>query len=257
MAGTNRKAQPLTGGPVVVLVRPQLGVNIGAVARAMYNFGLTRLRLVNPRDGWPNREAAAMASGADAVIGGVQLFDTLEAALGDIHFACAASARDRGMEKPVLEPHAAAGALRTRHEQGEEIALVFGPEAAGLTNDEAALADIQVTIPANPAFASLNIAQAVLIIGYEWFRARVRPEGELKSVMAPAPKAELFGFFTHLESELDRSGFLFPPEKRPAMVRNLRNMLARAQFSEQDVRTLRGVIVALTGGKRRPRPDTD
>src|SRR5262245_46206663 len=134
MSGTNRKADPVTGGPVVVLVRPQLGVNIGAAARAMYNFGLTRMRLVSPRDGWPNAEAEAMASGALPVISGVELFDSLEGALGDIQFACAASARDREMAKPVLEPHAAAGALRTRHEAGETVALVFGPEAAGLTN---------------------------------------------------------------------------------------------------------------------------
>lgn len=252
VAGTNRKAQAVTGGPVVVLVRPQLGVNIGAVARAMYNFGLTRLRLVQPRDGWPSPDAQAMASGADPVIAGAELFDTLEAALADVQFACATSARDRGMEKPVLEPHAAAGALRTRAEAGEAVALIFGPEAAGLTNDEAALADIQVTIPANPAFASLNIAQAVLIIGYEWFRARAKNLDELRQNAPAAPKNELFGLFVHLESELDRAGFLFPPEKRPAMVRNLRNMLQRAQFTEQDVRTLRGVIVALTGAKKRP-----
>lgn len=251
MAGTNRKAEAVTGGPVVVLVRPQLAVNIGAVARAMYNFGLMRLRLVNPRDGWPHPDASATASGADAVIAGVELFDTLEAALGDVAFVCATSARDRGMEKPVLEPHAAAGALRTRHEMGEEIALVFGPEAAGLTNDEAALADIQVMIPANPAFASLNIAQAVLIIGYEWFRARGKIGENLRNLAPLATKAELYALFGHLEEELDRAGFLFPPEKRPAMVRNLRNMLTRAQFTEQDVRTLRGVIVALTGGKKR------
>ena len=234
----------------MVLVRPQLGENIGAAARAMLNFGLTELRLVAPRDGWPNKAALAMASGADAIVESATLFPTLEAALADRHFVAATTARVRELEKPVLEPQVAAGALRSRHEAGEATALVFGPEAAGLTNDEAALADVFITIPTNPAFASLNLGQAVLILGYAWFGARARPQ-PARQAAPPATKAELFGLFDHLERELDRLGFLHPPEKKPAMMRNLRTMLSRAGFTEQDVRTLRGVVAALTGAKVR------
>jgi tRNA/rRNA methyltransferase len=249
MAGTNRKATPILGGPAVILVRPQLGENIGAASRAMLNFGLTALRLVAPRDGWPNPAALAMASGADKILEAAVVFDTLEAALADRSFAVATTARERELEKTVLEPGAAAGVLRTRHEAGEPCALIFGPEAAGLTSDEAALADLLVTIPTNPAFASLNLGQAVLILGYAWFNARPRPSGVLRDVGPPANRALLFGLFEHLERELERMGFLHPPEKKPAMVRNLRAMLTRANFTEQDIRTLRGVIAALTGAK--------
>jgi tRNA/rRNA methyltransferase len=249
MAGTNRRAKAELGGPAVVLVRPQLGANIGATARAMLNFGLTEMRLVAPRDGWPSEAARAMASGADKILEEAQLFDSLEAALADRIFAVATTAREREMEKRVLAPGTAAGILRTRHEAGEPTALIFGPEAGGLLSDEAALADILVTIPTNPAFASLNLGQAVLILGYCWFNARPTAQPVLRDVEGPAPKALLFGLFEHLERELDRLGFLHPPEKTPAMIRNLRTMLTRANFTEQDIRTLRGVIAALTGAK--------
>jgi tRNA/rRNA methyltransferase len=249
MAGTNRKARPVLGGPAVILVRPQMGENIGAAARAMLNFGLTELRLVAPRDGWPNPAALAMASGADRILAEARLYDSLEDALEDCHFAVATTARERELEKRVLEPGAAAGVLRTRFEAGQACALIFGPEAAGLTSDEAALADLLITIPTNPAFASLNLGQAVLILGYAWFNARPRAQGVMREIAPPADKAQLFGLFQHLERELDRMGFLHPPEKKPAMVRNLRSMLSRASFTEQDIRTLRGVIAALTGAK--------
>jgi tRNA/rRNA methyltransferase len=249
MAGTNRKATPVLGGPAVILVRPQLGENIGAVARAMLNFGLTELRLVAPRDGWPNPAAAAMASGADGILAEARVYGSLEAALADRHFAVATTARERELEKLVLEPAAAAGVLRTRHEAGEGCALIFGPEAAGLTSDEAALADLLITIPTNPAFASLNLGQAVLILGYAWFNARPQARQVVRDIAPPADKAQLFGLFEHLERELERMGFLHPPEKKPAMTRNLRSMLTRARFTEQDIRTLRGVIAALTGAK--------
>ena len=241
----------MLGGPAVVLVRPQLGVNIGACARAMLNFGLTELRLVNPRDGWPSADAQAMASGADKILEEASLFESLEAALADCTYVVATTARERELEKRVMAPGAAAGILRTRHEAGEQTALVFGPEAGGLLSDETALADLLVTIPTNPAFASLNLGQAVLILGYCWFNARPQAKSVLREVEPPAPKALLFGLFEHLERELDRMGFLHPPEKRPAMVRNLRTMLTRANFTEQDIRTLRGVIAALTGAKRK------
>lgn len=253
MAGTNRRADARRGGPLVVLVRPQLGENIGAAARAMLNFGLEDMRLVAPRDGWPSEAARAMASGAVEVIDGAVVFESLEAALADCQFVCATTARDREMEKPVLEPAVAVGALGVRRDAGERVALVFGPERAGLTNDELTFADVLVTIPANPAFASFNLAQAVLLLGYEWFRARHGASRPAREGSPPATKAELFALFAHLEAELDQAGFLFPPAKRPAMVRNLRNMLQRAGFTEQDVRTLRGVIVALTGTKGRER----
>jgi len=249
MAGTNRKATPVLGGPAVILVRPQMGQNIGAAARAMLNFGLTELRIVAPRDGWPNPAALAMASGADRIIEEAKLYDSLEAALADRNFAVATSARERELEKRVMAPGAAAGVLRTRYEAGEACALIFGPEAAGLTSDEAALADLLVTIPTNPAFASLNLGQAVLILGYCWFNARPTARAILRDTQPPADKAQLFGLFEHLERELDRMGFLHPPEKKPAMIRNLRSLLTRAGFTEQDIRTLRGVIAALMGAK--------
>jgi len=215
VAGTNRKAQAVLGGPAVVLVRPQMGENIGAAARAMLNFGLTELRLVAPRDGWPNPAAVAMASGADRIVAEATVFPSLEAALADRVYVAATSARPRELEKRVLEP-----------------------EAAGLTTEEAALADLLITIPTNPAFASLNLAQAVLILGYAWFNARPRADGMMRDIAEPATKAELFGMFEHLERELDRLGFLHPPEKKPAMMRNIKTM-----------RTFRGIIAALTGAK--------
>jgi tRNA/rRNA methyltransferase len=250
MAGTNRAQAPLTGGPCVVLVNPQLADNIGAVARAMLNFGLLELRLVAPRDGWPQDAAFAMASGADAVLHEAKLYETIEEATADLGVLYATSARPRDMEKPVLDAAGAAEHLSASLAAGHRAGLVMGPERAGLTNDEISLCDHVVVIRANPAFASINLAQAVLILGYEWFKLRApempRPARVKKT--RPANKAELFGLFSHLEAELDRTGFLFPPDKRPAMVRNLRNMLSRANFTEQNVRTLRGVIKALAHG---------
>jgi tRNA/rRNA methyltransferase len=250
MAGTNRAQSPLTGGPCVVLVNPQLADNIGAVARAMLNFGLLELRLVEPRDGWPQEAAFAMASGADAVLHEAKLYQSIAEATADLEILYATTARARDMEKPVLDAASAAEHLSESLAAGYRAGLVMGPERAGLTNDEISLCDHVVTIPANPAFASINLAQAVLILGYEWFKRRApempRPARAKKT--RPANKSELFGLFAQLEAELDRAGFLFPPDKRPAMVRNLRNMLSRADFTEQDVRTLRGVIKALAHG---------
>ena len=246
MAGTDKSARAVTGGPAVILVRPQLGENIGAAARAMLNFGLTDLRLVAPRDGWPNDTARAMASGADAVIDGARVFSTLEEAAADLIWLTATTARNRDLAKDVLVPAEAASAARAHLAGGEGIGFVFGPERAGLTNDEVSLADRLVTIPANPAFASLNLAQAVLILGFAWFTSMEAPLPARRGrVSRPATKAELFGLFEHLETELDRAGFLFPPAKAPAMVRTIRGFLSRANFTEQDVRTLRGMVKAL------------
>lgn len=255
--------------PVVILVEPQLGENIGMAARAMANFGLAELRLVRPRDGWPQESAARAASGALFIVEGVTVFERLEEAIADLTFVYATTARARGMLKPVATPETAARAMHDRAAAGGRCGLLFGRERWGLNNDEVALADALCIAPVNPQFASLNIAQAVLLLGYEWFKqqevrslGRVTPfehlEGEglgwRQQATRPATKAELIGFFEHLEGALDAVGFFWPPEKRPSSVRNLRNIFHRLQATEQDVRTLRGVVAALArgpSGKRR------
>lgn len=250
MAGTDQtKANPTQGEatPAVILVQPQLGENIGTASRAMLNFGLSDLRLVSPRDGWPNERARAAASGADIVIDGARLCTRTEEAVADLDYVIATTARTRDMVKPVLTPETAAAKLREVIGGGGRAGVLFGPERTGLTNDDVALADAVLMVPVNPAFASLNLAQAVLLIGYEWFKATDRTPAEQIDYLQtrPATKEELLGFFEHLESELDRFGFLKPPEKRPSMVRNLRNMFQRATMTEQEVRTMRGVVAAL------------
>jgi len=241
--------------PAVILADPQLGENIGAAARAMANFGLSDLRLVRPRDPWPNASADAMAAGAETIVRAARVFDGVEAAAADLNFVIAATARDRSMAKPVLTPAEAVARLRGHSSAGRKTGLLFGGERSGLQNDDVALADCVVTIPADPGFTSLNLAQAVLLLGYEWFKSSdATPARRIDHGLGvPATKAELFQLFEHLEDELDKSGFLFPPDKRPSMSRNLRAMLTRAELTDQEVRTLRGVIVALTGakGKRR------
>ena len=252
MAGTDRTRTPLLGGPTIILVEPQLGENIGTAARAMLNFGLTALRLVRPRDGWPNRRAVAAASGADAVIDGAELFDSTAAAIADLNSVYATSARRRNMLKPVMTPAHAAGAMRAAAGHGARIGVLFGPERSGLDNDDVSLAEALISVPLNPAHASLNIAQAVLLVGYEWFRAGNEDPGERMEPggTVAAPRADLLRFFEHLESELDAGGFLRPPEKRPVMVRNIRNMFQRAGLTEREVRTLRGIVAALAGRRR-------
>jgi len=254
-SGTD-KTKPWTdvGGPIVVLVEPQLGQNIGTAARAMANFGLTRLRLVRPRDGWPDIQAVRAASGADAVIDGVQLFDSLEAALADCRFVLATTARAHDQAKPVISPEEAAREIAPRVADGETVAVVFGRERWGLENDEVGLADRIVTYPVNPAFASLNLAQAVLVIAYEYFKLSTR--NALPFAMpqrSPAAgKEQLFAFFADLEAELEKVEFFRPPEKRPTMTINLRNIFARMQPTSQDVQTLHGVIMAIAEGRKGP-----
>jgi tRNA/rRNA methyltransferase len=243
--------------PSIILSEPQLGENIGACARAMANFGLSDLRLVKPRDGWPNPKADAMAAGAAPLIEAARVYDSVKDAIGPLQLVFAATGRDRAMAKPVLTPEEAARRLRAAAAQGIASGLLFGNERAGLSNDEVALADCIITVPTDPGFSSLNLGQAVLLIGYEWFRAgdSTPPERIDHGGAIPAPREELIRLFEHLEEELERSGFLFPPGNRPGMIRNLRSILHRAQLTDQEVRTLRGVIVALTKGKRRnPRP---
>lgn len=260
MAGTNSERQLLAEGPVVILVEPQMGENIGMVARAMANFGLAELRLVNPRDGWPNEKATAAASNAHHVIETTLVFDTLEAAIADLNFVYATTARQRDGYKPVRSPVIAAQTLRGKFVAGEKTGILYGRERWGLTNEEVALADEIVTFPVNPAFASLNIAQAVLLMSYEWMKSGM---DDLAAVPFQATeqrqstKEQLFGLFDQLEDALDARGYFHPPQKKPKMIDNLRAVLSRRAFTEQEISVLRGVITSLDRFQRRyPRVET-
>lgn len=269
LMGKTDKLPPVTPfpqGPAIILCEPQLGANIGTAARAMGNFGLQEMRLSDPKNGWPNEHAEKAAAGAGHIISNAAVFQTTEKAIADLNFVAATTARRRDMTKPVLTPESLAGEIISRTAQGQKTGILFGREKFGLTNDQAALADVIVMAPVNPAFASINLAQAVLLIGYEWFKQisdgslgreteheELSREGLELRRSRPAEKHEMIGLFEHLERELDEGGFLLPPEKRPAMVRNLRNMLSRAELTEQEVRTLRGVISSLTRAHERPK----
>jgi tRNA/rRNA methyltransferase len=243
----------------IILVRPQLGENIGQAARAMANFGLSDLRLVAPRDGWPNEAAVrAAAAAAEGVITGARLFLTVEEAVADLHFVCATSARGRQMTKATLSPEAGAGELLARRTMGRNCGVLFGPERCGLENEAVALADVIITAPVSTEAPSLNLAQTVLLICYEWRKQTVanpqlpgRPASA--HVSLPAKRAQLLQFFEHLEGELNESGFLKPPEKRAVMVANIRSMFERLELSEQEVKTLRGIVASLCRANR-PRP---
>ncbi len=253
MAGTDISKETRSGGPAIVLVDPQLGENIGMVARAMLNCGLDELRLVRPRDGWPNPAAESAASGAEEVLARTRLFETTAEAVADLQRVYATTARPRGMLKPVVTPRRAAAELRTALARGARGGVIFGPERAGLVNDDVALADAVLSVPLNPAFASLNLAQAVFVVGYEWLLGEAEvPERALPLGAArPATKAELIGFFERLEAALDAAGFLQPVEKRPNMVRNLRNLFQRTELTGQEVRSLHGIVSALTARRGR------
>ncbi len=240
-------------GPAVILVEPQLGENIGMVARAMLNCALTDLRLVRPRDGWPNDVAYKTASGADVVLENARVFDETKHAVADLGYLYATTARARDMTKEVATPHGAAQTMRTHLDADVKCGVLFGKEAVGLHNDDVALSDAILMVPLNAAFSSLNLAQAVLLMGYEWFqstRPRADHVSELRLDTRPATKQELVGMFEHLERELDDCGFLGLPDKRPTMVRNLRNIFQRAHMTDQEVRTLRGVISGLVTKRR-------
>ncbi len=246
--------------PAVILVNPQLGENIGTAARAMANFTLSEMHIVDPRDGWPNERARQTASGADWIIEQAVVHDTCEAAVAPFHRVYATTARPRGMTKEVLTPEQAAADMHQRIAAGQRVALMFGRERWGLNNDEVALADVIVTAPVDPKFASLNIAQAVLLVGYEWYKPVAKTlgmgTGEMPAMDGPglkvrgqeglATKQELMGLFEHLEIELEKAGFFKSPDMRAGMVRNLRNMLQRTELSQQEVRTFRGIIASLT-----------
>jgi tRNA/rRNA methyltransferase len=254
-AGTDKtKNWAVLAGPIVILVEPQLGENIGAAARVMANFGLSRLRLVKPRDGWPNMHARRSASGADRVLEESALYETVQAAIADCTLVLAATARAHDQAKPVLGPHEAALMLAPRVAAGENVAVLFGRERHGLENDEVALADRIVTFPVNPAFASLNLAQAVALIAYEWFK--LASGGALPFTMPrksdPASKQQIEAFFTNLERELDQIEYFRPLDKRATMLVNLRNIFARMQPTRQDIQTLHGIVMALTEGRKGP-----
>jgi tRNA/rRNA methyltransferase len=246
------ETSPRPAGPAIILIDSQLGENIGMAARAMANCGLSDLRLVRPREGWPNEKAVAAASGASGVLDAARVFETTADAIADLCRVFAATARGRDMIKPVLTPRQAAEKLAA--DGRVRAGVLFGPERSGLVNDDLALADAVIVAPLNPGFWSLNLAQAVLLVGYEWFLAAGGEGAGAAPSLPPASREELLGFFEHLESELDVCGFLKPPEKRPVTVRSLRNLFLRAALTEQEVRMLRGVVSGLVrfGGGRGP-----
>jgi tRNA/rRNA methyltransferase len=236
------------GGPAIILVEPQLGENIGMVARAMLNCGLTDLRLVAPRDGWPSADALSTSANAKVVIENVRVYQKTKDAIADIDTLYATTARLRDMTKRVVTPRQGAKEMVKKTSNGSRCGLLFGREAKGLKNEDVVLADTILTVPLNPEFTSLNLAQAVFCVAYEWFQAHdLTPAEELNipKYTKPANKRELIGLFEHFEKSLDDSGFLQIAEKRPNMVRNLRNIWQRAQLTEQEIRTLRGVITSI------------
>ena len=253
-------AEASSPGPVIVLVGPQLGENIGAAARAMLNCGLTELRLVAPRDGWPNERARAMATGASRdVVDGAQVFESAADAVADLHRVYATTARRRDMLKPAIGPRELASEIRRQAARGRRSGVLFGPERAGLDNDDVALASHIVHIPLNPEYSSLNLAQAVLLVAWAWYEAEAGGAAgaatrEGVSSTPPATSAQLVNLFEHLEQELDASGFLRVAEKRGIMVRNLRSILHRAELREHEVRALHGVVSSLSGRRKDGRP---
>ncbi|MBL4869915.1 MAG: RNA methyltransferase [Robiginitomaculum sp.] len=241
--------------PVVILVRPQLGENIGGSVRAMLNFGLTELRLVAPRDGWPNPAADAMAAGAIPVLKAAKVYATTADAIADLQYVMAATARRRELEIPVMGTQEAGGQFRSWQSQGQRTGILFGPEKAGLTNDDVVLSDVIITYPINPAFQSLNLAQAVGVFSYIWAESA----GELLPPMFedmkqnPAKRDDLVRMMEHLETELESSGFFYPEQKSSLMKRNIRAPFIRANMTEQEVRTMRGMIKALVKGRGKAR----
>ncbi len=255
-----------TDAPSVLLMAPQIAENIGMVARAMANFGLDDLRVISPRDGWPSEKARAVASGAAAIVDGAALHEGLQPAIADLNYVVATTARQRDLRKPVLTPEQAAAEIRRRTAQGQRCGILFGRERNGLESDEVADCHAIVMIPVNRKFASLNLAQSVLLLGYAWLRSgegatlgrmtdreRRLHEGVNLGHDVPVKHEDLLRFFAHIEEELDARGFFNPPERKHVTVRNLRSMFLRADLTAQEVRTLRGIVVTLT---RRPRKGT-
>ncbi len=230
--------------PVFVLVRPQMGENIGGAARAMLNFGLERMRVVDPRDGWPNPKAVAMASGAGRVLDNAGLFGDLDAALADCDFVLATTARGRELTKPVYTPEAAMEVVRAMTAAGKKVAILFGPERAGLENDDIIRANAIVTVPVNPEFFSLNLAQCVLLLAYEWRRQTVEVAPVVMEMAGAefASAGEIDRLAAHFEEDLGEAGFFFPDTKAPMMKRNLRNMWSRLGLTRAEVQTFHGML---------------
>ena len=240
--------------PSVVLVHPQMAENIGAATRAILNCNITDLRLVNPRDGWHNDAAIPSSSGAMQFIPEIQAYSSVEEAVSDATYVYATTARARDIVKPVMTARAAASDLVKRQNSGEKISILFGGERAGLTNEQLSLADSFITIPLNPDFSSLNLAQAVLLVSYEWAQAKdicqdiVLPTGKSDF----ATKGMINNFFTRLEEELDAAHFFRNPDIKPTLIKNIRAMFTRAQLTEQEIKTLQGILSALIGKKSKP-----
>ncbi|MEH3122936.1 MAG: GIY-YIG nuclease family protein [Sphingomonas phyllosphaerae] len=234
--------------PVIVLVRPQLGENIGKAARAMLNFGLVELRLVAPRDGWPNPQAGPAASGADIVLERATVFESVADAVADCAHVYATTVRKRGVTKPVVTP---AEAAETIHAGPGRSAILFGPERSGLETDDVAVARTIITVPINPEFGSLNLAQAVILVAYEWSKGQALASPPAVDVDPPAPQVELDGMIAQLDALLEEGGYFFPPDRTPATRRMLRTLLTKPGWSSQEVRTMRGVLSALV--PKRPR----
>ncbi len=238
---------PSTNQPAIVLVRPQLGENIGKAARAMLNFGLTDLRLVTPRDGWPNPSAGPAAAGADIVLEQARVFDSLADAVADCAHVYATTVRKRGVTKPVVNPEQAARAV---HSEPGRSAYVFGPERSGLETDDVALARTIVTVPINPEFGSLNLAQAVILCAYEWSKQANLTQPTVEDLLPPAPQDELEGMIGQLEAMLEPRGYYRPASRAAATRRTLRGLLTKPGWNHLEVRTLRGVLSTLA---KRPR----
>lgn len=258
MAGTNRtraaEAASLPAGPAIVLVEPQLAENVGAVARAMANFALTDLRVVRAPGKTQAEGARTFAAGATHVLDAARHFDSVPEAVADLTLVLATTARERGQAKPVDAPEAAARLVVAHMGQGETAGILFGRERTGLENDEIALSHRVVTFPVSPAYASLNLGQAVLLMGYEWFKAATGGAAPF-AMPTRSPQgsiAEIVALFTHLEGELSEAGFFRSPERRASMIRNLRNMIHRMEPTKQDIRTLHGVVTALVEGRPGP-----
>lgn len=263
------RGEPVAGEgetPSIILMEPQLADNIGMVARACANFGLDNLRLISPRDGWPNEKARIAASGANYIIDDARAFGTLEESIADLNWIAATTARQRDLRKPVLTPEQAIAEMRTRIGRGERCGVLFGRERNGLETSEVANADALIMIPVNSRFASLNLAQAVLLTGYEWMRSDAgRSLGRVTTYEKPlmeglymgrdraATKEELVGFFEHLERELEANGFFNPAHRKTVVSQNLRTLLTRLNATEQEIRTLRGIVATLSQGKGKAR----
>jgi tRNA/rRNA methyltransferase len=253
MTGTDHTKLPPTAdlahGPVVILVNPQMGENIGATARAMLNCGLVSLRIVNPRDGWPNDRAAAMAAGALDMMPPVEVFTSTADAIADLHHVYATTARPRDMVKNVMTARAAATDMRAREQSGQRIGLLFGAERSGLGNDDVAISGTVITIPLNPGFSSLNLGQAVLLVAHEWMSANdtTPPCQLINNDSFPATQDSMTNLYQRLEDELEQNGFFRSPDMKPTVLRNLHSMLTRADMTDQEVKTFHGIITALLG----------